>query len=624
MAEKQDSNQIEQQLYEAAVEEAVDKVSRLAKNKVDEADGLIDELLNNAQLEGKHELTFRGEVLRKISEKKQAAEDGREKQILEKFEGQVVKRSGQLRFAGIDENVKIYARGGNLYRRVFGKRYNADDVHDLLQDVQKTENDIEKRKLEIEMLKAKVDASKNVLRNARFMFKQKRKGRIFAGYFKDAANSLKASYYQKQRAKDEFASGDKAGTKDIEKKSRQLERKQAVLDKLMAKIEARRQNGRDVFNRQFGAQVEVLQKMSGELLKQEADRLRDDVKKFGQVAGIVHFEYFLNEALGIAPQKGEYLADIGYSAPTTPLEIAKEKAQFGRWLEFVLHETPSAHLVAQTLEIMRNKMPSELVDILQNRNVDKVETQKYELRFLFSGRDTTNAPILDKSRRAKPDPDTIVRFLRYSKDHDLSGMGNLNSIIQIFAKDWPKDYTANDFDYVLPFIRQGKEAPQKEVKSAEGKVELNRSQQKVFEEIWWSVFGTKASEKEMWDFAEQMKKEFADKYDVEISRFLNSSISHDLLRFLYTGKFEGTEIVTDGNKLLKHLPDDSSKVFFSEYLKIKQLLSHKYMDRKLLLKMLKELPDQPEFIADGISSLDADMFEKLYNECKKSKSKKNK
>lgn len=531
----------DRRLYELTVEEAVEEVSKLPKGEVNQAEAIIQQFLDDVEMHVDSANKFRGEVLRKVADQKLQAEDDRERKILEKFEGQVVSADKQLRFAGVDTKQKFYVRGGSLLRRIFGKRYNAADVNDLLHDVQKLEDDIEQNQLQLDMLKASYEASRKSLQNARKIFKSKREGRFVVGYMDDAVTSWKAARGQKKRATQEYETSGKQQIKEINTKSKELNKQKDVLTELRKKVDARRKNGRDIFENQFGEQVQILRQMSGKQQKQEEKRLREDVRVFGQNLGVVYIEYFLNEALGVAPKTaGALVLDerggarpegIVYQEPLTEREAAQEMAVLSRWCEFVLGRAPSEGQLLPILAYLRDQEPRLLSQNLQTQQTKAITPAMYELRFLLTGKDLNGKELLDTSRCARQTPENIGRLLRYATEHQLS-KNDLSALFERFAKDDEfQNYNAQDFDYILEFLKKAGQqpapAPQPAQKKTNEKLPLSRAEEKF--EHDFSLLEDPNLAKELYHAA-------IDQHP-DRKEMINSKKNRQMMKMLMTGKF---------------------------------------------------------------------------------------
>lgn len=622
MAEKPRISEAEEQLYSLTIEEAVEEVSKLPKDSADAADAIIQRFLNDVQLHEKKRVIFRGEVLQKVAEQKRKAEDERERKILEKFEGHIADIDGKLSFAGVDENEKFYVRGGTLFGRIFGERYNADKTDKILREVQKLEDEIEEKRLKIEMLRASYEASRSLVKNARQIFKAKREGRFVVGYIDDRIASWRAAKSQKERATERYKKSD--DLKRISKEEKQLAQKKDVLTKLRQKVDERRKNGRRIFEEQFGKQVEILQQMSSHEQKKELDRLREDVQEFGAKLGIVSMEYFLNEALGISPKtsgltlrfvKDEKTGEMKrvYEAPLTAKEAAQELATLSRWCEFIFGSAPTPNEMSTILTSLREQEPALLTQSLQEQKSGTPSPIMYELRFLFSGKDTKGLEILESSRRAHSAPENVVRLLRYASEHEGVTQDRLQNIFETFADRWPDEYKAEDFGYIFDFLKENKEPPPpvRESMREREKREWAEGVGRKAREVWIRVVGRDLNQNQFIAFLNEIDNR---QYNREqIDQFLSANRQHDLMRFFYTGKFGSEDIIVDPNDLYK--PNDVAQ-FVDSYEQANKILRVENPSDEQMIKVLRRLQGMDEFKKNGLKALDTDLFKKLLREVK--------
>ena len=453
MANPNKSNSWEQQLYDETVKEAVEEVARIDKGDVNSIDNAIQSFIQKVNFNDKQKAKFQGEVMRRVAERKRQTDDAHEREILTGLEGKVIsvkKGSGvEKKLVGTHESEKFYARGGSLFRRIFGHRYNAQEVSEKLEGIQELENRIQKNQEQIDMITAARDASKSARKVARQIFKQKREGRFLVGYIDDKVASWKAALEQKKHAKTRYKTEMKGLTKLQESSRKVLLKEKKAVSAVMEKVDARREKTREIFDKNFGAQVEHLLQLTGTRREDEEKELREQIRKFGKNAKIVYLEYYLNEALGLEPK---VLFDeqgnedkTPYREPLNERERLQELIDMKKWCQFMGGKKVSDSQVQQVLNYFKGEKPRAIVD-MRKANLQSPTPAMMVMRFMLSGVDTKGKKLLKKRQLAEFTPATVYSIYLIGQEHGSSS--DLQKKMEAFAS-LGKKYKSEDFDYVF-------------------------------------------------------------------------------------------------------------------------------------------------------------------------------
>jgi len=601
-------SQAEQQYYQEVVESTVKHVAKLPKDKAEAADKLIEDVLKKETIHEELQMRFRREVMQRVAALRQKSKTEQEKKILDKFEDQVDVVDGKFKPVGVDEKFSVRVKAGNIFRRVFGKNVDANELDSIMRETQEIEDRIEANKAQLAVLTAAKEATSNVLGLAKDIFKTRMEARgtwntIFSTDL-NSVDSLGAAWNQRQRAREEYKKHAEDKIKKLKKDTKTLEEHKQVLEATLAKIQTLRDKGRDLFQKSFGTTVETLQAhkddMDESAYNEQLANIRKQVSAFGKDVGITHMEFFLNEAIGIKPAHARSLKDV-YVEPTTNLEKARENAEVGRIWKDIFGKNASDEEIAGFVEGMRKEQPEMLHDIIKNK---KMEPQMVTyLRFFFTGK-LKDKQVLKESRMAGMTPENVVKFIGLAKEYAKDDT-TIDRVLGDYASKWPDHYKAEDFDSIYDQILHNSK-----------RVELTDQLRSDFEPLWKELTGKpsldNAQYNEMIAHIEHSPT-FTEGPQIFIDRLKNlSKVRKDLMRFFFQGKFDDTTYISDDGKLMSGLTEDLFKVYTTTEEFAKERTTKDELKGVLALYKGTE-----EYEKDGVAGFTPDVYKRLLEEHRK-------
>jgi hypothetical protein len=507
----------ENRYAEALAQAKAKEIMKSGKSSTD-ANRLIDEIIDKDDLHLHSREKFRQMVWQKVDEMKQKAKDDREKKIIEEYEGKLQMIDGKMRPAGVQEKFSMRVKAGkfevgNIGRRIWGHSIDADKLASLLDEVKDLEIRIEQNKVELEMLKAARKATATLIGSEKHdmtfgitkaglvkdIYRNKIKSQGWSSLFSTESNlyqSYKAAKGIKEQHEEEYRKGKKKVIADLEKKGREFEKKKAILEAALAKIETLRENGRELFNKAFGEQLQVLQRnrdmMDDDDYRRHVGEIREKVKAFGKSTGIANMEFFLNEALGIKPEVTAG-GKVVYAEPQTEVEKGKERVKIVKWWRENFGKEISEGDLTAFIEGLR-KVDYALLNELATGTISKDnELVGSVFRFLFTGKlPDDEKQILSPTRCDKLSVERLMHHLRTAKKVSEEFKGNedgLKNVFIDFAGKLPSRYKAEDFGYIYSSL--GTSTEREEIVS-----EREKEHGKQVSEAWEKLTGEKLVDKD--------------------------------------------------------------------------------------------------------------------------------
>lgn len=437
----------EEKHLQLAVEEGAKQVAKKSVEKADEVDQLVKDLYDAEYKDDDLRDRFTRDILKRAGELRQKTKSEREQEIIKEFEGKIIKESGAnpgdpdvLYQAGVEKkfNLRIRKNWWNL----LGTKVSQEELNTWIDEAKKAEEDIKSKKVELAMY----EASKKAMASARAILKTVSSAVTSTG---GAEINAAVKKYMTNRAK-----ALEVG-KDVSAQEKAFAKKKETLDIALAKVEEKRQKGRELFDQAFGPQLQVLLDHKGELTQTDFDaklvELRGQVKEFGDGIGIAYMELFLNQKLGIKPEILEH--GSAYETPQTAKEQAREKARIAQWWNKVFGvENAAESDIQKFIDTLRKANPSFLTHITEGTvpaHVDEV------LAFLYRGR-LGNQLALPTKRVAKLTPEKVAQSLELAGK--IATDTDFQDHLQTFADNW-KDYHVDDLSYAYPLIEEGMTIP---------------------------------------------------------------------------------------------------------------------------------------------------------------------
>jgi hypothetical protein len=434
----------EKKHFELAVEEGAKKVSLIAADKADEVNDLITQMRDEEFSDQQLKIKFTREVLKKAGEMKKKSKDAKEITILEQFEGKVIKGGSvaDWEHAGVEKEFKF--KVGPWYNKIpfRGEKIDAKTLNTWIGVVDKHSEEIAANKIKLEMYRATRESMGSL--------------RVILSSVRAAVKSGEGAKLKKV-VKDylEARELEQKTEKDLTEMTKKINKIKERVDQALAKLDEKRQKGRELFEKAFKPRLDVLishkKDMDAADFDAEMLKLREQVREFGDNIGITYMEFFLNESLGIKPVI--YVGSPDYKMPETDKEKAREAATTGRWWKKVFGKDLSSRDANLFIEEMRKENPAMLTSIAENSMSDHAERI---LKFLYNGTLQDGKMVLPTSRRAKLTVPDVVKTLHFAEKYATAG--NLENTFTIFAREW-KQYTADDFEYAFPLIQNGVAVP---------------------------------------------------------------------------------------------------------------------------------------------------------------------
>jgi len=616
----------QQNYYDALTAEKAREIVRGEKSS-DEADALINAILEQDLLHEKQKERFRKDVLKKVAEMKAKAKSEREQNIIREYEGKFLAVDGKMRPAGVQENFRVRVRAGkfevgNICRKIWGNSIDADHLAKILDEIKQLEEDIEKNKVEIEMLKAAREATATILGSEKFgitfgvtkaglikeIYLNKLKAKGWTSIFSTELNlweSYKAARDLKEKNEAEYRREGKKQIAVLEKEEQTLSRRKELLEAALKKVEKMREDGRQLFLKVFGQQLQVLLRnrelMDENDYHERLDEMRKKVREFGKSSGIVNMEYFLNEALGIKPEISSAPTDVVfYKQPRTSLEINEERVRVGKKWKDLFGDDLAEDDISFLIEELRKDDPAFLNDFIADKPSAETVMVCDLFKFLFAGKAPGNAgkEILASSRRLKLSVKEVLDHLQGVKEvaHEYKDKPDeLRSIMLTFAEKWPNEYTAEDFEYIHKSVL--KETSKKEI-------EVKRVNE--ISDLWNKFTGSsvlKLSDADV--IANIFQKAYGDDNlgtDVAMEKLAKKPENEiRLINFFFTGQLFDTTLIKDKGLCY----DVNADNFLKIYKLVEKLSANFTFDKEKLLKAAKKIVGDGDAlkVAGGLPNL---------------------
>lgn len=436
----------EEQHYKLAVEESAQKIARVEAGKATEVNDLIEQLYAAEYRDDELRERFMRDVIKRAAELHAKIKNDRERTIVDEFEGKISIEKGAgpkgedvMRQVGVEKKFSFRVRG--KWWDLLGVKVTQEQLNAWLDEAKQAEQEIAKHKVELAMYKA----ARQSMKRAKTILKVLKKA-----VENTSTDVLKASVKNYMDNREKSAQLSKAITAE----EKELAKKKERLELALKKIEEKRQHGRELFDKAFKPQLQVLLVHKKEMAQADFDakliELRNQVKAFGNSVDIVHMEFFLNEALGIKPLI--YENDPVYAQPQTEKEKARELARAGKWWRTVFETPASDGDINRFTDQLRKINPSFLTEIVERELDTKVA---YVLRFLYRGK-LSGKIVLPLRRLAKLDPVNVAEKIKLAAG--VAADADWEDRAKTFSDNW-KDYSIDEFDYAYNLIKKGVTVP---------------------------------------------------------------------------------------------------------------------------------------------------------------------
>lgn len=626
--------QEEQEQYEAVVDEIAE--FGMQGGTSEQVKKLIQQVESQNIVNDDLKERLNRDVLRKIDEMQQKAQNDQEKKVLEEYEGYVKSVDGKYRPTGVDQKFKVhvrpeaswgvsdlkehgyegkttalYAKGmwwkmGNIFDRTFGTTVDADSFHKIIEDAEVANEQVEVLMRELALLKA---AQKSItdlmgMTAAGFMTRVRSRGiTSIVGASLDSTGDFFGGMSDKYFGKDRKRLKQVSVT--IAKKTMEMKEKQAVRDAALKKMEELRGSGRELFDKAFKPEVDVLldqkDKMRPTEYEKKVKELRAKVEKWGQKTGFVHMSIFLDESMGVAERgEEEFLSDV---------EIKQRRALVSRFVLDCTGKAPAPNEVQELMDGLKANQPDVLNAIYAGKT-DK--TVRMVLEILYRGE--YGDIKLVESRRATFDTTGFMRNIVYAREYAKVGQAKLEEVFKTFVEEW-QGVSANEFDSKFDLILRGRKPNEEESRNPEAK-EKDSDKIKFIKDLWRESTDETISEKMTNDLYEALQKdaEFKDNYQ---KVFKTDSVKRDLLKVIFSGQFKKKEWVSSRKKLLT--PTVAN--FIGALHLVDGWIEDVTDDKKALRRVITIYSKDSRYKGMDFTKLTKELFNKLWIESKRKPNK---
>lgn len=592
-------SQEEKDYYQSVVEKAAEKGRPYIDNEA-ELERVVTKIGESSAMHDDLKLRFKRDVSRRIREMWDAAKSEQERRVVKEFEGYVQIVNGKYQPTGVEEEFKITVRPGikwswrdlgNIWDGVFGKSVDSEEFHQLIELTEHARDELEKAGRDLELLKAARKSTKELiaLGASGFMSRMRQKGH---GFFSSMAGSMHDFLDGIQSNKD-VKRDMKHAQEKIKKAQRKLEKRETLRDAMLQKVESLREDSRQLFQKTFQKEIDVLlaqkEDMSEAEFERKKEQLLERVKHWEKRTGFLHMEVFFHEAFGEGPGTEEVVSE---------LEAKRRNVLVSRLYKEITGESPTERMGQQIAEYLRIKDPQTFQLIYEEKYPERAVKV---LRLLYTG-ESDGLVLKPKDRVMKPHAEQMATYLRYAAEYDAIAGAHLDDVLKTFAEEW-KGIPAAEFDEVFDLILKGEQPMAKEKSHAS--LEKEREEElKLISEHYKDVTGENVDP----DDAEKLLESL--KADAELSgrykRLLKNEKKKNFARVFFQGYFSEKDKPWVAND--ERLPDPSAEAYFKVLLNVDEIVRRITEDKKEWKDVIEAFLHDPRAVALTLDALDFQIF----------------